>query len=35
MVIDLASDPKMGRQTLQKHEAFHLWESPVSGLLLE
>ena len=35
MVIDLSTDPRQGRQTLQKHEAFHLWESPISGLLLE
>jgi hypothetical protein len=36
MVIDLSQkDITKGRQTLQKHEAFQLWESNVSGLLLD
>jgi hypothetical protein len=35
VVLDLSSDENRGRQTLQRHEAFQLWESPIAGLLLE
>jgi hypothetical protein len=36
VVLDIATtDHERGRQTLQRHEAFQLWESPISGLLLE
>ena len=35
MVIDLTVEAKKGRLTLQKHEAFQLWESSISGLLLQ
>jgi hypothetical protein len=35
VVLDISTTDKGGRQTLQRHEAFQLWESPISGLLLE